>query len=225
MWSQILAEILDCEWTNLSQMGAGNEAIAGLVLDQLSVTNDCSSTLWITQWTIPYRLDLEDSDRYTVQISKDPVYYKNFIETALGKKYWCSSASEINLVQQHNHLIGIPQSQARGRMYQLAVARALEAKQVSWKFCLTYPAPWREQTFIDPGQWMLPSLNEFRYASLYTPLDVGQVQPVSSIHLDWLAQTILPHCEYDQSRFDAVRDKYTALDQNRLLDFKQRQSV
>lgn len=219
MWSQILAEILDCEWTNLSQVGAGNEVIAAQILDELANQFcSCTDTLWLIQWTQPNRLDLQNPERFTDQISQDPVYYKNYVRTALGHNYWCSSASTIDFVTTNNDLIPITQHQSRSRMFQLAVAHALDHSQATWKYLLTYPADWREQKFISESSWLLPSLKEFRSVSQYLDLDIGYIQPVSSVHLDWLEQKVLPMLDYDSDRFESIRKKYLDRDQNRLLD-------
>jgi hypothetical protein len=108
MWSKLLAEILDCEWVNLSTYGAGNEALANLVIDEIDTTIDYSETLWLIQWTSPYRLDLRidqlpSDNPYIKLIPTDTVYYDNFITTKKQKKYWCSSASQLQFVNDYNN--------------------------------------------------------------------------------------------------------------------------
>lgn len=215
MWSKLLSEALDCEWTNLSQIGAGNEVIANLVLDQLAKTENTADTLWIVQWTRPERLDLQNPQRFADQIVNDPVYHRNFITTEQGQHYWCSSASELDLVKNYHLIIDSQQHQSRSRLAQLAVAHALEQRSVAWHYCLTYSAPWREQLLIPEHRWILPSLNEFRHHSYYCDLDVGYIQPVSSVHLDWIEQKILPGYEYDREKFEIIRTRTVDQDRQR----------
>ena len=217
MWSQVLAEILDCDWINLSQAGAGNEAIANLVLDQLAVTPQVSHTLWIVQWTHARRLDLLEWQRYGDHIQQDPVYYKNTVRTARGQEYWCSSASEIDMVGTYHTIISEKQQESRSRMAQLATSLALDRRDAEWRFALTYPAPWREQASITADRWILPSMKEYRIQCAHSDLDVGYIQPVSSVHLDWLEEHVLPWVEHDGARLRQVRQRYQELDQTRLL--------
>jgi hypothetical protein len=216
MWSQILAEILDCGWTNLSQAGAGNEAIANLVLDQLAATADTSDSLWIVQWTHPQRLDLLEWQRFSDSILQDPVYHKNFIRTAKGQEFWCSSASHMDLVRTYHSMITESQQESRSRISQLATGLALSQRDVRWRFCLTYPADWREIERIGADRWILPSMREYRESAAHRELDVGYIQPVSSVYLDWLEEFILPGLDHDPDRLSQARQRYRKLDQQRL---------
>jgi hypothetical protein len=221
MWSKLLAEILDCEWVNLSTYGAGNEAIANLVTDEIKLNQDYSDTLWLIQWTLSPRLDLRidcfsDDNQYLKLIPTDPVYYDNFISTTKQKKYWCSSASQLPFVTDYNKLLSVNQHNDRSRHHQMSTAYALSQTQANWKFLLTYPANWLPTEFIDHSRWIFPSMAEFRKTSQYSSLDVGEVQPVSSIHLDFLEQFILPKCEYDPLRFKDIKHRILSDDQNRI---------
>ena len=199
MWSQLLAEILDCQWQNFSLPGLGNEAMANIVLDQLE--NEClPNTLWVIQWAEPKRVDFRidiDTAEFLSRIEKDPIYYKNFITTARGRKYWSSSASIQSWVQQYRDSMVLEQYQDRQRLYELAVTAALEKSQVKYCYIST------------------PQMSQFRYSSQYLYLDVKEIQPISSIHLEFLEQFVLPQLEYDSSRLSAVREKTLAADTQR----------
>lgn len=215
MWSKILADILDCEWTNLAQIGAGNEAIAATVLGKLSEVTDTKDTLWLVQWTQANRLDLLNSFRFKKQIATDPVYHNNFFGP-----YWCSSASELDFVVQYNQLLQLEQHYSRSRMMQLALAHAFNSRQVEWRYLLTYPADWREQEYIPESQWLLPSLQEFRHTSTYSNYDIGEIQPPSSVNLEWLEQNVLPWVEYNSQRFDDIKKKILSQDRGILAQHR-----
>jgi hypothetical protein len=51
--------------------------------------------------------------------------------------------------------------------------------------------------------------------SKYLDLDVGEIQPVSSVHLDFLEQFVLPGLEIDTNKLDAIREKTVLTDQER----------
>lgn len=219
MWSELLANIMQCEWTNLSTFGAGNEAIANLVLDELEITNNLENTLWIIQWTGPARLDLKvnDVDYQIIQdIGKDPEYYDNFIKTAKGKKYWCSSASQISWVEQHRRLITNSQQIDRSKLFQQAVAHALSQTSADWKFMMAFATPWyMNNPWIDHSRWIEQDMQSFRNISEYDYLDDRKAQPISSVHLDFLERYVLPWIEHDQSKLHDLRQQVIQQDQQR----------
>jgi hypothetical protein len=202
MWSQILSEILDCEWKNFSLPGLGNEAMANLVIDQLHSEN-LPNTLWIIQWTfhdrVDFRIDSANTE-FLKQIAEDPIYYKNFITTAQGRTYWSSNASILPWVKQHKDLIGQFQFQDRSRLFEMAVTHSLENSKVQWQYIST------------------PDMMKFVKTSKHLHLDVGEIQPVSSIHLEFVEQQILPGLDYDQNRLETIRKQYLDLDNQRKMD-------
>jgi len=214
MWSQILADILTCPWKNLSTIGAGNEAIAAMVLDQLSVS-DNQDSLWVVQWTQPERLDLliEKNSQSQDSISNDPIYYKNFITTAADKTYWCSSASITDIATHYRNLIPLHQHESRSLMAMLATAYALEKAQVEWYFIFTYPAHWARTPLFSEKNCIWKDQYSFRNFSQYQSLDVGEIQPISSIHLDFLEQYILPKLEFDQQHLLTIKSQILEKDQ------------
>lgn len=199
MWSRLLAEILNSEWKNFSLPGLGNEAIANIVIDQLE-SESLPDTLWVIQWAEPrrvdFRVDSADSD-ILKRAEQDPIYYKNFITTASGRRYWSSSASIQPWVQEHRDLLSAEQYQDRDRLYMLAVESMLKKFQTKYCFIST------------------PEMAKFRRSSQYFYLDVKEIQPVSSIHLDFLEQFVLPGLEFDQKRLDTVKEKIIAQDTER----------
>ena len=199
MWSQLLAEILDCEWQNFSLPGLGNEAIANIVIDQLA-TESAKNTLWVIQWATParidFRVDCVDSN-FLKEIESDPIYYKNFITTAQGSRYWSSSASILPWVVEHRELISRKQHDDRSKLFKLATTYALEKTGVKWQYISTSD--------------MMNFLNE----SKYLDLDVGEIQPVSSVHLDFLEQFVLPKLEIDPVRLENICKKTVLADQER----------
>jgi len=199
MWSQLLAEILDCEWQNFSLPGLGNEAIANIVVDQLSA-EDLPNTLWVIQWAAPKRLDFRVDTigpAFLKETELDPVYYKNFITTAQGRRYWSSSASILPWVAEHRELVTIDQYKDRQKLFELATTHSLAKSGVKWQYIST------------------PNMMSFLKQSKYLDLDVGEIQPVSSVHLDFLEQFVLPGLEIDTARLENIREKTVLTDQER----------
>lgn len=212
MWSQLLAEILNCPWVNYSRPGLGNEALANIVLDGLDDAHN--DDLWVIQWAAPRRLDLRidnaNADIIT-SISRDPVYYDNFIQTKKNKVYWCSGASSLPMVSEHTSLLTEEQQVDRSRLFQLAVLHKLKEKNVKWKFIFTYSSTWSLPT----PNTVTESMEDFSKHSKYRCYDVGEIQPVSSIHLDFLETHILPGLDYNYLHLEQIREKTIADDQRR----------
>lgn len=199
MWSQLLAEVLDCSWQNFSLPGLGNEAMANIVIDQLA-SESLPNTLWVIQWAAPNRVDFRVdtvAPEFLHEISQDPIYYKNFIDTAKGRRYWSSSASILPRVKQHRDLIKNDQHADRTNLFKMATEHALSQAQVCWKFIST----------ID--------MQKFSQNSRYKELDVGEIQPVSSVHLEFLEQFVLADLDFDQDRLEKTREKMLVLDTER----------
>jgi hypothetical protein len=220
MWSELLADVLDCPWTNLSAIGAGNEYIANSVIDALSVATDLNDSLWIIQWSSPKRLDLrinEENTHFIDCIKTDKVYHSNFSTTEQNQTYWVSSASELEQVIKHNDFITTPQHITRSRNLQLSTAYALDHYGVEWRYMFTYDAPWARNNIIPDSKYIWESQKTFRDKSVYRDLDVGEIQPVSSIHLDFLEQFVLPYYEFGPAKLDAVKQHVVQQDQTRKL--------
>lgn len=199
MWSELLAEILDCSWQNFSLPGLGNEAIANIVIDQLAAES-LPNTLWVIQWAASNRVDFRVDNiaaEFLHEISQDPIYYKNFIVTAKGRRYWSSSASILPWVKQHRDLINYDQHLDRANLFKMATEQALTRAQACWKFIST------------------ADMEKFSQHSKYKALDVGEIQPVSSVHLEFLEQFVLADVDFDQDRLQKTREKMLVLDTER----------
>jgi hypothetical protein len=218
MWSELLALAMDCKWTNLSMIGIGNEAIANLVLDALPTADPDS--VWIIQWTNPTRLDLRVDPIRANQalletINQDPIYYKNFITTAKDRTYWASSESQLDLVNEYRQLIPLQQHRDRTSQLQLAVAYALEQRGVDWTYIFNYPSDWVQDSLLPTNRVIYQPLSEFRKISKYAELDVGDTQPVSSIHLDFLEQFIFTRYPVDLDRVETIKKEILKQDRAR----------
>ena len=219
MWSQLLSEILQCQWKNFSLPGLGNEAISNLVLSEIEQSDP--DTLFVIQWTGAQRLDLEiNPTNYNLkqQISTDPFYYDNYITTANNTTYWSSSASKIDFVDRYRNLITAEQSQRRSLHHILATTYALENSQCEWKYMFTYNAPWAQHALIPSHRVTPTSLQDFLYISQYQHLDVGEIQPVSSVHLEFLEKFILLDLEYDQLHLHKLKQHYMDQDTQRKIN-------
>ena len=218
MWPELLARILNIEWVNLSVMGAGNEIIATQVIEALERETDPNQALWVVQWTQTKRLDLQvdlANRELLDRIKTDQVYSKNFITTKKNRTFWVSSASEQEWVKTHNDLILKDQHDSRSRMYQLAAAAALEHRGADYKFMFTYDPYWSRNNLIDDSKYVWDPMFYFKKNSRYADLDVGEIQPVSSIHLDFLEQYLLPELEYDRTRYEHVLEEMLIADRVR----------
>lgn len=220
MWSELLHNVLGSDWTNLAAIGGGNELIANFVLDALSQEPDPTQSLWVVQWTQAKRwdilLDSVDQPQDLIEMIKtDPVYYKNFYTTALGKTYWASSASQFEFVLDRNNQISNLQHENISRQFMVNVAQALDQAGATWRYIFTYPAPWAKLTTLPDKNIVWTSQREFRQMSQYAELDVGEIQPVSSIHLDFLEQYILPDFAFDTNRLAGIKQTIINADTTR----------
>ena len=59
------------------------------------------------------------------------------------------------------------------------------------------------------------SLQRFRHISEYKSLDVGEIQPVSSIHLDFLEKYLLPELPVDLTRLTSIKEQTILTDTKR----------
>jgi hypothetical protein len=228
MWSELLHQVLELEWTNLAAIGSGNELIANFVLDALSLEPEPTQSLWVIQWTQPKRwdilLDPVDQHQDLIQLIKtDPVYYKNFYTTALGKTYWASSASQFEFVLDRNNQISDLQHENISRQHMVNVAQALDQAGAAWRYLFTYPAPWAKLTALPDTNIVWTSQREFRRMSQYAELDVGEIQPVSSIHLDFLEQYILSDLVFDVEHLANIKHSILEADTIRRKVLEQNQ--
>lgn len=213
MWSQLLANVLECEWTNFSLPGLGNEAIANIVLDGIDKKSG-PNDLWVIQWGEPHRFDLmitPDSAELLEQIKTDTVYYKNFIETAKSKRFWSSSVSTLPFVTEHKKILPGPQIINRSRLYQHAVAKLIEDSGANWIYAFTYDSAW-SSNLLPQQNVIVEPMEKFARRSKFNIYDVGEIQPVGSIHLDFLNTYVLPGVHYDSSCYDRIFAETVNLD-------------
>jgi len=218
MWPELLARVINTEWVNLSTMGSGNELIATQVIDALEKEPNPQDTLWVIQWTNCTRLDLQvdlDNQELIDDIKTDKVYSRNFATTRKNKTFWASSASELAWVQTHNDLLLEEQHQARGRMAQLATTYALEHYSAKYKYLFSYDSSWSKNNLVNPSKYIWEPMSTFRYGSQFNELDVGEVQPVSSVHLEFLDRYLLPELEYDRRRYEQILEETLTADRVR----------
>jgi hypothetical protein len=99
-------------------------------------------------------------------------------------------------------------------MAMLATAYALEKAQVEWYFIFTYPASWARTPLFPEQNYIWQDQYSFRQTSQYQSLDVGEIQPISSIHLDFLEQYILPKLDFDKQHFLTIKFQILEKDQH-----------
>jgi hypothetical protein len=219
MWSQILAEVLELDWENLSTEGIGNEAIANLVLGELAVDPDPTNSIYVIQWAPPERLDLrivgKTSQETVMAIKQDPIYDKNFITTVDNKTYWCSSVSTTEIASNYRKFISQQQHQDRSILYMAAVAHALIKAKATWFFMFSYSSGWTNSPWLEFDNIIHHDMDSFSATSKYANLDVGEIQPVSSIHLDFLETYLLPRLSYNPTLLESIRKEINEHDNQR----------
>jgi hypothetical protein len=218
MWSELLARVLNIEWVNLSVMGAGNEILATQVIEALEKESNPEETLWVVQWTSCKRLDLQidlGNQELLDRIKTDSIYSKNFITTKKNRTFWVSSASKQEWVTKHNDLILEEQHVSRSRMYQLAATYALEQRGANYEYMFAYDPYWSKNNLIDNSKYIWDFMYNFKQRSKYADLDVGEIQPVSSVQLDFLKQYLLPKLEYDHTRYEQIFEEVLIADRVR----------
>lgn len=219
MWSQLLAEILQCQWKNFSIPGLGNEAMCNLVIDELTVNHNADD-FYLIQWTGPPRLDLEINQHnqdIKHAIEQDPIYHNNYITTAAGRTYWSSSASVLDVAKKYRESLTQSQHQSRSIQSIMATTWALTQHKVQWLYMFTYNGSWAKNTQLPEQNVVWPSLQDFLNVSQYRELDVGEIQPVTSVHLDFLETYVLPKFSYDSQHFQQLKQHYVEQDRQRKI--------
>lgn len=180
---------------NLSRYGAGNEYI----INCLRQTFSKNDTVLI-QWAPPDRLDLvlaHDKDEtvfWQEKISTDTVYNNNILQLE-DNQIWLSSASTLPEVKlYHKRFITGKQHQLRSQMF-VDYATLLLADKLHG-FLLSYSSHYLENTVSKFDSWIwhqkFQGMNEFRFHSKYSDLDLGMTQPIPLIHFDFITQFIQP---------------------------------
>lgn len=175
--------------------GAGNEYITSCLKH-----NYQRADIVFVQWAMPNRLDLmlahERSmlDQWHDKINSDEVYKDNFQDIDQDR-WWISSASTLDWVKDyHNRFISKKQHQNRSKIYIEYAHELLRSKKHG--FLLTCDSGYLKNIDVDPDVWIWhepwKGMHDWRYHSRYRHLDLGVVQPIPLIHLDFIQRFIMP---------------------------------
>lgn len=169
-WPQILKALRpDIDVTIISAVGAGHEFLISELL-----TNDIKGSLVIFQWPQHNRFDKLIQDQYWEEVvASDPIYYFNTHKTISGT-WWCSSASDTDIVQRyHKQYIQNQQSKLRQQNQKILVESYVRQQA---RYVCTSNA---EQEF-------------FIAKSKFAQLRKNEIQPSPLLHYYWLIESIMP---------------------------------
>ena len=192
-WPEIVAMMTrGVKLRNLSRYGAGNEFIVHRLKENLQ-----HQDLVMVQWAPPDRLDLlltHSDDFWDPHIASDPVYGANIIDSTAGQ-FWLSSGSCVQpVVQYRDQLISMQQHQLRSQMFVEYAKMLLNQQDIEYRFMLTIDAAYLDHMSTDNWLWHRPwhGMNDFRYHSRFSELDLDIVQPIPLISFDFVQQFIMP---------------------------------
>jgi hypothetical protein len=194
------------ELNNCSRYGAGNE----FIVNQLK-QNIGSSDVVMIQWAQPNRFDLvlshTDPTYWNEVIASDPVYKNNVVDCG-DKKFWLSSNSSTDAVQQyHRQVITLAQHQMRSQIYVDYAKLLLDQQGVDYRFMLV-----NNSKYLDvDAKWIchepMKGMSEFK--SKYSELDLGIVQPLPMVAFDFIKQYVMPNIDLqwrNNREIDAVEN-------------------
>lgn len=194
-WPEIIKLMTkEIELENLSRYGAGNE----FMVNQLKQHVDCAGVV-IVQWTQPNRLDLvlahKNPTFWSNAIASDPIYNNNILDCG-GDKFWISSGSKTDAVQQyHQQYISIRQHQLRSQIYIEYAKMLLEQRGIDYRFMLVENSEYIgiEANWI----WHEPfkGMDDFRHKSKYCDLELGIAQPIPLVAFDFINQYVIPNID------------------------------
>lgn len=176
---------------NCSRYGAGNEFIVNQLKNNIE-----SADMVIVQWAQPNRLDLildhSDPNFWNNVIASDQVYCNNIVDCG-NNKFWISSASQTDAVQKyHQQYISVKQHQLRSQIFVEYAKLLLEQHNIDYQFMLVDNSDYLR---ID-ANWIchepFKGMNDFKYKSKYSSLDLGIVQPTPLVAFDFVKQHIMP---------------------------------
>ena len=171
-WPQLLSALMpDYSITTIAGIGAGAE----FLVSELLQCNDIENSYVIFQWPEAKRFDkLVQDSTWDDYISRDQVYSKNFVN-GLSGKWWLSSASTSEPVEQyHKFYVQSQQAELRQHIYKQLVKSFLKEKNCSFTFAST-----EEQ-------------DSFSRQKRFKNIRQDQVQPSPLIHLRFLVEVLLP---------------------------------
>ena len=194
--------------TNYSRYGAGNEFIVNQLRQNIS-----NADIVIAQWAQPNRLDLvldhNDPSFWNNVIAADPIYCNNIVSCG-DNQFWISSGSKSTAVREyHQKYISTKQHQLRSQMFVEYAKLLLEKHDVDYRFMLV-----ERSDYIDlSANWIchepFSGMNEFRYKSKYSHLELGIVQPIPLVAFDFIKQYIMPSIDLQwrsAAEIDAVEN-------------------
>ena len=176
---------------NCSRYGAGNE----FIVNQLKNNID-SADVVIVQWAQPNRLDLilahPNLTFWKNVIASDQIYNNNIVDCG-NNKFWISSASKTDAVQEyHQRYISVNQHQLRSQIFVEYAKLLLEQRNIDYQFMLVDDS---DYLGID-ANWIchepFKGMSDFKHKSKYSNLDLGIVQPTPLVAFDFVKQYIMP---------------------------------
>ena len=191
-WPEII-KLMTCglDLVNCSRYGAGNEFIVNKLKQNIN-----NADVLIVQWAQPNRLDLvlahTDPLIWDKIIKSDRIYNNNIVDCG-GNKFWISSGSLTNEVQQyHWKYISMKQHQLRSQLYVEYAKLLLEKHNLDYQFMLVENS---EYLMID-ANWIchepFKGMSDFKHKSKYSELDLGIIQPLPLVAFDFIKQHIMP---------------------------------
>lgn len=194
---------------NLSRYGAGNEYLVTALRNNIQTAD-----MVLLQWAIPGRLDLmlsETNTHWQAIIDSDTIYNNNTVD--LGKhKFWLSSASQVvPVVDYHTKYISLAQHQLRSQIFVDYAKLLLDQHQVDYRFMLTWDSFYLDNVVAPDINWCwhqpFRGMDDFRFHSKFSELDLGVTQPIPLIFFDFIKQFIMPEVNLpwrDSKEIDAV---------------------
>jgi hypothetical protein len=173
-WPQILQTLLpEYQVINTAGIGAGTEFLVSGFVDLVDGMHD---SIVIFQWPGAYRFDkMIQDDSWQDIIANDPTYHFNVNVDAQGRKWWLSSASTVQEVQDYHSLyVQRSQRNRRQQVYQTLVSQTAANLDCQ----IVHTSTLLADTFSQD--------NRFRSTRQ------TQVQPSPIVHFYWLIEQIIP---------------------------------
>ena len=169
-WPAILAALYsNIECKNFGVVGAGNEFITSAII---AAHKEDPTAFFIVQWAMPNRFDklLEDNSWNDI-IKNDPVYHFN-TTTLNNQKWWISSASRQQDIQQyHTHYIQAKQAELRSINYMYLASNLLKNQSIF--FSTTH-------------------MQHYSTQDRFNNTRQQEVQPSPFVHICYIEEEILP---------------------------------
>lgn len=173
-WPQILQALLpDYKIINTAGIGAGTEFLVSGFVDLI---DELHNNIVIFQWPGAARFDkmIVDSSWESI-ISDDPIYHFNVNVDSKGRKWWLSSASKTQDIQDyHTKFVQQQQHIHRQSMYKQLITQTV--KSLNCQLIQT-------ETDIE---------NKFSHESRFALIRQQQIQPSPIVHFYWLIEKIIP---------------------------------